>query len=84
MLSVNLPEPLELHLNAIVQESYHGDMQAALADFLLLHEKYGWKEQLRRDVKSIRAEVHRQGGITEKAIEQAVKKYRKPSGASRA
>ena len=44
---------------------------------LKLHEKYGWKEQLHEDVKSIRAEVRRQGGIKEKAIDDVIARYRK-------
>lgn len=84
MLSVNLPESLEKHLWTVVQESYQGDLQAAIAAFLRLHEKYGWKEQLLKDVKSIQAEVRRQGGITEQTIEKAVKTYRKKGGAFRA
>jgi hypothetical protein len=44
---------------------------------LKLHEKYGWKEQLHEEVKSIRDEVRRQGGIKEKAIDDAVARYRK-------
>jgi hypothetical protein len=50
--------------------------------FLKLHEKYGWKEQLRTDVKSIRAEVHRQGGIKEETIEDAINRYRQSLEAS--
>jgi hypothetical protein len=41
-----------------------------------LHEKYGWKEQLLEDVKSIRAEVRRRGGIKEEIIEDAIQRYR--------
>jgi hypothetical protein len=47
-----------------------------------LHEKYGWQEQLHKEVKSIRAEVRRQGGIKEKAIDDAIARYRKSLDAS--
>jgi hypothetical protein len=47
-----------------------------------LHEKYGWKEQLHEEVKSIRDVVRRQGGIKEKAIDDAIARYRKSLGVS--
>jgi hypothetical protein len=50
--------------------------------FLKLHEKYGWKEQFLEDVKSIRAEVRRRGGIKEEAIEDAIQRYRRNLGES--
>ena len=76
MLSINLPPVLEERLQSVVQASYHGDLQAAISAFLTLHEKYGWKEQLRRDVTTLRAEIQQKGGIKEKTIEDAVKRYR--------
>ena len=39
-------------------------------------EKHSWKEQLRRDVKSIREEVQRQGGINAEIIDDTIKRYR--------
>jgi hypothetical protein len=57
-------------------------LKIAILAFLHLHEKYGWKEQLRKDVQSIRSEVHRKGGIKAKTIDDAVKRYRKTIGAS--
>jgi len=42
-----------------------------------LHDRYGWKEQLQKDVDSIRAEVRRSGGIGMEKVDQAVKRYRK-------
>ena len=77
MITLDLPEVLEKHFWDIVRDSYHGDLQAAMVAFLELHEKYGWKEQFVRDVKSIREEVHRKGGLKEKDIENAIKRYRK-------
>lgn len=77
MITLDLPEVLEQHFWDIVRDSYHGDLQAAMVAFLELHEKYGWKEQFVRDVKSIREEVHRKGGIKEKDIADAIKKYRR-------
>ena len=76
MITLDLPEDLEKHFWHVVRDNYHGDLQAAVAAFLQLHEKYGWKEQFVRDVESIREEVRRKGGITEKDIEDAVRKYR--------
>jgi len=77
MLSINLPPVLEKQFQSVVQESYHGDLQAAISAFLTLHEKYGQKEQFRKDVESIRAEVRQRGGITQKTIDDAIKRYRK-------
>ena len=39
-------------------------------------EKHGWKEQLRRDVESIREEVQRQGSINAEIIDDTIKRYR--------
>ncbi len=82
MIAIELSKPLEKHLRNVIQESYHGNVQVAIKVFLQLHEKYGWKEQLRADVKSIRSEVRRRGGIKQKTINDAIKKYRKGAGAS--
>lgn len=77
MISIDLPRGLEQHLWDVVRDDYDGDLQAAMAAFLKLHEKFGWKEQLCKAVKSIRSEVHRQGGIQTETIDEAIKKYRK-------
>ena len=77
MLSVNLPVDVEKRLRDVVEVNYHGDLIDAIKSFLKLHEKYGWKEQLLEDVKSIRSEVRRRGGIKAKTIDKAIKKYRK-------
>jgi len=77
MLSVYLPKAIEKQFLDIVKNDYDGDPESAFVDFLQLYEKYGWKEQLLKDVKSVRAEVKRQGGISQKTIEDAIKKYRK-------
>ena len=63
MITLDLPETLEKHFWNIVRDSYHGDLQAAVTAFLKLHEKYEWKEQLVKDIKSVREEVHRTGGM---------------------
>jgi hypothetical protein len=76
MITLDLPEVLEKHFWDVVRDSYHGDLQVAMAAFLRLHDKYGWKEQFLKDIKSIREEMRRQGGIKEKTIEDAVKRYR--------
>lgn len=77
MISIDLPRGLEKHFWEIVREDYNGDLQAAITTFLRLHEKFGWKEQLRKDVESIRSEVRQKGGIKAKTIDDAVKRYRK-------
>ena len=76
MVTINLPATLEQQLWSVIQADYNGDIQAAMTAFLKLHEKYGWKEQLGKDVASIRAEVRRRGGIREKTIQDTIKKYR--------
>ena len=76
MITLNLPETLEKHFWHVVRGSYHGDVHAAVAALLNLHEKYGWKEQFVKDIQAIREEVHRTGGIKERAIEESVKRYR--------
>lgn len=40
-------------------------------------DKQSQKEQFRKDVASIRAEIRRVGGITQKTIDDAIKRYRK-------
>ena len=80
MLSIDLPADIEKHLRDVVQDSYNGNLQAAISSFLKLHEKYGWKEQLLEDVESIRSEVRRKGGIRLKEIDNAIKRYRKNMG----
>ena len=76
MITLDLPEVLEKHFWDVVRDSYRGDLQIAMAAFLRLHDKYGWKEQFLKDVESIREEVCRKGGIKEKTIEDAIKRYR--------
>ena len=77
MISLNLPSSLEQHFWGIVQDKYDGDPKAAMKALLSLHDKYGWKGQLARDVQSVRSEVRSQGGITAEKIEDAVVRYRK-------
>ncbi|MBM3236172.1 hypothetical protein FJZ31_07715 [Candidatus Poribacteria bacterium] len=77
MLSIDLPTELEHQLIEVIQKSYHGNIQVAIASLLHLHKKYGWKEQLLQDVETIRAEVCRTGGISSKAIDEAINRYRK-------
>jgi hypothetical protein len=72
MIVLDLPEDLEKHFWNIVRDSYHGDLQAAVTAFLKLHEKYGWKEQFVKDIKSVREEVRRAGGIKERVIDEGV------------
>lgn len=82
MLSVELPKTIEKQLRDVVQSSYQGNLKIAILAFLDLHEKYGWKEQLLKDVQSIRSEVRRKGGIKAKTIDDAVKRYRRTMGGS--
>ena len=76
MITLDLPEDLEKHFWDIIRDKYHSDLQAAVIAFLKLHEKSGWKEQFEKDIKSIREEGHRIGGIKERAIEESIKRYR--------
>jgi flavodoxin len=82
MLSINLRADIENRFINVVQENYNGNLQNAIASFLKLQEKYGWKEQLFEDVTTIRAEVRRKGGISSAAIDEAIKKYRNHQGES--
>ena len=82
MITLDLPETLEQHFWNIVQDSYDGDLQAAVTAFLKLHEKYGWKEQFVKDIKSVREEVRLKGGIKAKTIEDTVRRYRETVGKS--
>ena len=82
MLSINLSAEVEKHLIEIVQDNYNGNLQEAIKSFLRLQEKYGWKEQLLQDVKSIRSEIRRTGGIKSEVIDSAIKRYRNRSGKS--
>ncbi len=77
MLSIEVPAEVEQHFRHLVQESFHGNKGAAFASLLELHEKYGWKERLRKDVEAVRAEVAQQGDVTSASIEQAIGTYRK-------
>ena len=80
MIALNLSSSLEKHLREVVRESYADNLQVAIAAFLQLHVKYGWKEQLRQDVQAVRGEVRRKGGINAKAIDTAIQKYRHSLG----
>ncbi|MCH8293902.1 hypothetical protein IH992_22705 [Candidatus Poribacteria bacterium] len=80
MISIDLPTALERRFMDVVQDSYDGNLQEAIATFLKLHEKYGWKEQLFSDVKSVREEVRRTGGIKAETIDNAIKEYRQSVG----
>ena len=77
MISIELSPAVEKQFLNVVQNNYHGDLQTAISGLLKLHAKYGWKEQLRRDVNSVRYEVRRKGGITSEAIDNAINRYRK-------
>ncbi len=84
MLSINLRADIENRFINVVQENYNGNWQNAITSFLKLQKKYGWKEQLLEDVTTIRAEVHRKGGISSAAISDAIQKYRNNHGGSNA
>jgi len=80
MIALNLPSSLEKHFREVVRESYADNVQVAIAAFLQLHNKYGWKEQLRHDVQAVRGEVRRRGRINAKVIDTAIQKYRHSLG----
>jgi len=82
MLSLELSTETEKQFQEVVQKNYHGNIQIAIASLLELHDKYGWKEQLREDVDEIRMEVRRKGGINSQTIDNAIAKYRKTIGSS--
>jgi len=82
MLSSELSTETEKQFQEVVQKNYHGNIQIAIASLLKLHDKYGWKEQLREDVEAIRTEVRRKGGINSQTIDTAIAKYRKTIGPS--
>jgi hypothetical protein len=68
MIALNLPISLEKHFREIVRDSYADNLQVTIAAFLQLHNKYGWKEQLRQDVEAVRGEVRRRGGSKPKRL----------------
>ena len=82
MLALELPKEIEQHFHEVVETRYHGDAQKAMMSLLRLYDRYGWKEQLRDDVESVRAEVHHQGGISEDVIDDAIARYRKGTAVS--
>jgi hypothetical protein len=82
MLSLELSKEVEQHFREVVQKSYQGDIQVAIASLLKLHHKYAWKEQLREDVETIRTEVRKKGGINSQTIDNAITGYRETIGPS--
>jgi hypothetical protein len=77
MISIELSPDIEKQLLGIIRDSYDGNTQNAIVTLLKLHRKYGWKEQLRQNVDSVRAEVRRRGGIRSEDIGNAIKRYRR-------
>jgi len=82
MVSIKLPSRVEEHLKEVIQKSYNGDLELAMTAFLRLHDKYGWKEQLRADVEAVRSEVRRRGGISSAKIDNAIQRHRLRAGRS--
>jgi hypothetical protein len=82
MLSLELSKEVEQHFREVVQKSYQGNIQTAIASLLKLHDKYAWKEQLREDVEAIRKEVRKKGGINPQTIDNAITRYRNTIGPS--
>lgn len=82
MISIDLPTTVEKQFLEVVQDGYKGNLQTAITVLLKLHKKYGWKEQFCEDVKSVRAEVRRKGGIKSEIIDDAIKRYRNSTGES--
>ncbi len=77
MLALHLPKEVEQRFQDVVQTRYHGNVQDASVSLLRLHDRYGWKERLRQNVESIRAEVRQQGGISKESIDEAITNYRR-------
>ncbi len=77
MISIELSPNIEKQFTQVVYGNYDGDLQKTITALLKLHKKYGWKEQLLQDVKSVRDEVLRKGGIKAESVDNAIKKYRK-------
>ncbi|OQX09059.1 MAG: hypothetical protein BWK80_47385 [Desulfobacteraceae bacterium IS3] len=77
MISIELSPDIERQFLGLVRDSYDGNSQDALVALLRLHQKYGWKDQLRQNVDSVRAEVRRRGGVSSRDIDNAIKRYRK-------
>ena len=77
MISIELSPDIERQLLGVIRDSYNGNSQDAIVTLLRLHSRYGWKEQLRQNVDSVRAEVRRRGGVRPEDIDNAIKKYRK-------
>lgn len=80
MLAIDLPKEVEQHFYDVVNTRYHGNIQEAMMSLLQLHDRYGWKEQFRKDVEAIRTEVRQHGGVKEEAIEKAIAAYRRRQG----
>ena len=77
MLALDLPRELEDHFREVVRDRYDGNLTAAIATFLKLHDQPGWKEQLRQDVLTVRREVQRNGSIDATVIDKTIAKYRR-------
>lgn len=82
MISIDLPTTVEKQFLEVVQNGYKGNLQTAITALLKLYKKYGWKEQLREDINSVRDEVRRKGGIKSEVIDNAIKRYRNSIGES--
>jgi hypothetical protein len=80
MLSIELSAEIERHFQEVVQKNFRGNIGEAFTSLLLLHDKYGWKEQFKEDVGVIRTEVRKNGGIDSGMIDDAITKYRKAKG----
>ncbi|HAO20807.1 MAG TPA: hypothetical protein DCQ37_10305 [Desulfobacteraceae bacterium] len=76
MVSIELSPIVEKNFLEVVHSTYNGDIQQAITALLNLHKKYGWKEQLRADVDSVRTEVRKRGGIRAESVDNAIEKYR--------
>ena len=77
MISIELSPDIERQFLGVIRDSYDGNSQNAVVTLLRLHRRYGWKEQLRQNADSVRAEVRRRGGISSEDIDNAIKRYRK-------
>jgi hypothetical protein len=77
---LQLTPEVEQHFRDVVEDSFYGNTQIAVASMLSLHEKYGWKEQLRQDVEAIRVKFRHKGFINPEAIKRAITRHRESRG----
>lgn len=73
---LKLSPEVEQRFRDVVQDTYLGNTQVAVASMLTLHEKYGWQELLHQDVEDIRIKFRHKRIFTPEAIRRAIARYR--------